>query len=64
MIEEFRRRTGIAAVLNTSFNLDSQPIVCRPSEAIWTFQNSGLDALAIGDYLVWKGDGAATNTFG
>jgi carbamoyltransferase len=54
LIEEFRQHTGIAAVLNTSFNIDSQPIVCRPDEAIWTFQNSGLDAMTIGDYLVWK----------
>jgi carbamoyltransferase len=57
MIDAFRQRTGIAAVLNTSFNLDSQPIVCRPAEAIWTFENSGLDYLAIGDYLAWKDEG-------
>ncbi len=54
MIEAFRQRTGIAAVLNTSFNIDSQPIVCRPAEAIWTFENSGLDVMAIGDFYVAK----------
>lgn len=54
LIDAFRQQTGTAALLNTSFNLDSQPIVCRPSEAIWTFLHSGMDDLAIGDYLVWK----------
>lgn len=54
LIEAFRQRTGVASLLNTSFNIDSQPIVCRPSEAIWTLNNSGLDAIVMGDYLVWK----------
>jgi carbamoyltransferase len=58
MIHAFRELSGIAAVLNTSFNIDSQPIVCSPADAIWTFQNCGLDYMAIGDYLVWKADTA------
>jgi carbamoyltransferase len=53
-IEAFRELSGIGAVLNTSFNIDSQPIVCSPADAVWTFQNCGLDYMAIGDYLVWK----------
>jgi carbamoyltransferase len=54
LIKQFEARTGIPAVLNTSFNVDSQPIVNNPYEAIDTFLNCGLDVLAIGDYLVWK----------
>jgi carbamoyltransferase len=54
LIDEFRKETGIPAVLNTSFNVDGQPIVCSPADAISTFLNCGLDYLAIGDYLVWK----------
>jgi carbamoyltransferase len=58
LIHAFRELTGIGAVLNTSFNVDSQPIVCSPTDAVWTFQNCGLDYMAIGDYLVWKPDTA------
>ena len=54
LIEAFRQQTGIPALLNTSFNIDSQPIVCSPEDAIDTFLQSGIDYLAIGDYLVWK----------
>jgi len=44
-------------VLNTSFNVDSQPIVNTPEEAIDTFINCGIEVLAIGDFLVWKPEG-------
>jgi len=54
LINQFEQLTGIPAVLNTSFNVDSQPIVNTPHQAIDTFINCGLDVLAIGDYLVWK----------
>lgn len=56
LIKRFEEITSIPAVLNTSFNVDSQPIVNTPHQAIDTFLNCGLDVLAIGDYLVWKGD--------
>jgi carbamoyltransferase len=39
-------------VLNTSFNVRGQPIVCTPKEAIDTFLAAGLAALVIGDFLV------------
>lgn len=54
LIKRFEEISGIPAVLNTSFNVDSQPIVNTPYQAIDTFLNCGLDVLAIGDYLVWK----------
>lgn len=54
LIKEFQKLTGIPAVLNTSFNVDSQPIVNSPIEAIDTFLNCGIDVLAIGDYIVYK----------
>ncbi|MEZ4558368.1 MAG: carbamoyltransferase C-terminal domain-containing protein [Caldilineaceae bacterium] len=54
LIKAFMERTGIPAVLNTSFNVDSQPIVNTPAEAIDTFLNSGLDILAIGDFIATK----------
>jgi len=54
LIRQFEKLTGIPAVLNTSFNVASQPIVNTPYEAIDTFLNCGMDVLAIGDYVVWK----------
>lgn len=54
VIDEFRKLTGIPAVMNTSFNLDSEPIVCSPHDAIRTFYSSGADYLAIGDVLISK----------
>jgi carbamoyltransferase len=55
LIAEFERLTGVPVVLNTSFNLAGEPIVCTPEDAVTTFRRSGLDALAIGDYLCVKG---------
>ncbi len=54
LIKRFEERTGIPAVLNTSFNVAKQPIVNRPHEAIDTFLNCGMDVLAIGDFVVFK----------
>jgi carbamoyltransferase len=54
LIEEFGRLTGVPIVLNTSFNLKGDPIVCTPKDAIQTFYTSGLDDLVIGDFLVSK----------
>lgn len=54
ILEEFESITGIGGVLNTSFNLHGFPIVGTPETAVDTFENSGLDALAIGSYLLVK----------
>ena len=54
LLEAFRRRTGEAVLLNTSFNVKGQPMVNTPMEALSTFHTCGLDALSVGDYLVEK----------
>jgi carbamoyltransferase len=54
LIEHFGRLTGVPVVMNTSFNLKGDPIVCTPKDAIETFYTSGLDDLMIGDFLVSK----------
>lgn len=54
LIKEFEALTGVPIVLNTSFNLNGEPIVCTPADAIRTFFSCGLDALIIGDYLIRK----------
>lgn len=54
LISEFGRITGVPVVLNTSFNVKGEPVVCNPSEAIRCFYSTGLDALIMGNYLVQK----------
>lgn len=56
IIRAFKRRTGIGAVLNTSFNLHGFPIVGTPQVAIHTLLHSDLDVLALGPYFVWRSD--------
>ena len=52
IIDEFRKLTGIPTVINTSFNMHEEPIVCTPQDAIRAFRQGRLDYLAIGDFLV------------
>ena len=54
LIHEFGQRTGVPAIMNTSFNLRGEPIVCSPTDAIRTFFSSGMDALVIGSFMVEK----------
>ena len=54
LLEEFENLTGVPVVMNTSFNLKGDPIVCSPKDAIQTFYTSGLDDLVIGDFVVSK----------
>jgi carbamoyltransferase len=54
VLAEFGRVTGIPVLLNTSFNVRGQPIVCTPTEAVDTFLAANLDALAIDDFLVTR----------
>ena len=54
LVKKFERLTGIGAVLNTSFNLHGEPIVCTPQDAIRTFLDSGLKYLQIETYLLIK----------
>jgi carbamoyltransferase len=54
VIERFDRLTGVPIVLNTSFNLNGEPIVCTPDDAIRTFSTCGLDVLYLGNVRVAK----------
>lgn len=51
IIEEYRALTGLPAVINTSFNIHEEPIVCTPADAVRAFDIGHLDYLAIGPYL-------------
>lgn len=54
LLQAFERRTGTPVLINTSFNVADEPIVCRPEEAIRCFLATQIDALAIGSHLVVK----------
>ena len=54
IINEFYKLTGIPVVINTSFNVKGEPIVCTPMEAIVSFEKMNLDYLALGKYLIKK----------
>ncbi len=54
IIKAFETRTGIGAVLNTSFNLHGEPIVCNAIDAMHTFVDSGLDGLLFPGVLLLK----------
>jgi len=53
-LDALERRTGVPVTLNTSFNVDGQPIVNTPRQAIATFFGSGLDALVLGHRVLEK----------
>ena len=52
ILDEYRKITGVPCLINTSFNMHEEPIVCTPDDAIRSFKEGNLDYLAIGNYLV------------
>ena len=54
LISEFYKLSGIPVLINTSFNDEGQPIVNTPKEAIKTFFSTGIDVLALGNFIIKK----------
>ena len=54
LLSEFKKQTGIGALLNTSFNVHGYPLVATPEQAIFTLENSGLEYLAMEKWLISK----------
>lgn len=54
LIKEFDKLTGVPLILNTSFNVKGQPIVCTPQESYDTFANTYMDCLAMNNFMVFK----------
>ena len=54
VISKFYERTGCPLVVNTSFNVRGEPIICTPTDAFKCFMGTELDVLAIGNYLLFK----------
>jgi carbamoyltransferase len=55
-IDEFRKLTGCPLVINTSFNVRGEPIVCTPTDAWNCFLGTGMDVLVCGNFLLRKED--------
>jgi carbamoyltransferase len=55
LLEAFHRRTGCPVLLNTSFNVAGEPIVCTPDQALATARAAGLDLLVLDDRIVELG---------
>lgn len=54
VIDQFKKITGYSVIINTSFNVRGEPIVCTPDDAFRCFMRTGMDYLVMGDYLFDK----------
>lgn len=54
LLREFEKIKGVPVVLNTSFNVRGEPIVCSPQDALRCFFTTGIDVLVMGEYLIVK----------
>ena len=52
ILKEYERLSGIPCLINTSFNMHEEPIVCSPADAVRAFLQGNLDGLAIGPCFV------------
>ena len=54
LIKAFEKRTGCGVVINTSFNVRGEPIVCSPEDAYNCFMNTEMDVLVLQDFMLYK----------
>ena len=54
LITKFKEKTGCSVLINSSFNVRGEPIVCKPEDAFKCFMGTGLDLLVIGNYVLRK----------
>ena len=54
LIKAFEKRTGCAVLINTSFNVRGEPIVCTPEDAYRCFMRTNIDVLVIGPFVLEK----------
>jgi Predicted carbamoyl transferase, NodU family len=54
LIQEFKKQTGYGVIVNTSFNVRGEPIVCTPDDAYRCFMRTEMDFLVVGNYLLDK----------
>ena len=56
LLKAFERKTGCAVLINTSFNVRGEPIVCTPQDALRCFMRTDMDHLVLGNYVLDKND--------
>jgi carbamoyltransferase len=56
LLRKFKERTGCPVLINTSFNVRGEPIVCTPEDAFRCFMGTGVEVLVVGDCLLKKED--------
>lgn len=56
LIKSFKDLTGSSAIVNTSFNVRGEPIVCSPKDAYLCFMRTNIDILVLENYVLYKGD--------
>ena len=56
MIKAFRDKTGCPVIINTSFNVRGEPIVCSPDDAYRCFMRTNTDVLVLGNQILLKGE--------
>ena len=54
LLKSFEKISGTPILLNTSFNLRGHTMTNDPQKAIWTFKNSDMDYLVLGNFLISK----------
>ncbi len=54
LLAAFEQHTGVPMLINTSFNVRGEPIVCTPEDAYRCFMRTGMDALVIGRFVLLK----------
>jgi carbamoyltransferase len=56
LIDAFYKKTGVPVVINTSFNVRGEPIVCTPQEAFTCFMRTEMDVLVLENCILYKKD--------
>ena len=56
LLQKFKMQTGVGVLINTSFNLRGEPIVCTPDDALRTFFSSDMDILCMENYILVKSE--------
>ena len=56
LLDSFRQKTGVGMLVNTSFNIRDEPIVCSPDDAYRCFMGTEMDILVLGNAVLYKGE--------
>ena len=63
LMKRFKEKTGCSVLVNTSFNIRGEPIVCTPQDAYRCFLGTNMDALVLGNHLLLKEEQSDAQTF-